>query len=104
MCFICFNDKRAREARPRGHFAREVPPDERLPVRRGAILAPLPPQGYHPSVFLRPSGPSKIDPFSGPLKIDHGGGKVAPWPPIGRQGLHLAYFRGPFWNPFSSYF
>ena len=46
--------------------------------------------------LLRPKEPPKIDPFLGPLKIDPVGGKVAPWPPFGRQGLHLAYFRFSF--------
>jgi len=63
-------------------------------------LTPEPPQGYRPSTFWRPRGTSKIDRFSDPSKSTKVGDKVAPWPPIGRQGFHLAYFWGPFWYPF----
>ena len=87
---------RAREASPRDLQSKTDPFAELLPNPRGPFCPPEPPQGEHPSTFWRPKEPSKIDPFLGPLKIDPVGGKVAPWPPIGRQWLHFTYFRGPF--------
>ena len=104
MLYIYINDKRAREASPRSHFAREVPPDGRLTgarPRAGAFFAPVcrPTANIHRFLF-RPRGTPKIDRFSDHSKSTKVGDKVAHWPPHGRQWLHLGDFRGSFWDPF----
>ena len=72
-------------------FSKRTPPPRTAP-RRTSIH------------FLATRGGFENRSIFGPLKIDPVGGKVAPWPPFGRQWFQFTYYRASFGLQFGTHF
>ena len=95
-----FVDKGARARRALGAILPRRTPLPSVRPTPGPFFAALCRPGLTSIDFFAPQGHFKNRPIFGTLKIDPVGGKVAPWPPLGRQWFHFCYFFDPFWNPF----